>query len=237
MGIQPIRFDTIRKTTVHFLNTFNSITVDKFDEKGNITKTVEVPLKLAGKQKFYYWLYDRAHTNRFPVMAASAKSIKPAVGSRGTNQKLSTKTINQKYEIQLPTPYDMEFELSIVTNFVDEANQILEQILPFFQPFRMITINLPEIEETFDVKVILNDVSEDKDFEMPEDNYRTISWLLSFTAHTKLYKPIYDTKIIEQINLNFKDKREGELLEQSKITDEKIEIINYEKLHGLETEE
>ena len=231
--MKPLRFDTIRKTTVHFMNTFNNITVDKYDDNGNVTKTVDVTLKLAAKQKFYYWLYDRKNAKRYPMMAASAKSVKPVL-SRATNQKLTTTTKNGKFQIQLPTPYDMEFELAIVTNYIDEANQILEQILPYFQPYRMITINLPEIDETFDVKVVLNDVSEDKDFEMPEDDYRSISWVLSFTAHTKIYKPIYDSKLIEKINLNYYDMKKGELLQRSVITENETDIITYEKLHGLE---
>ena len=47
-------FDTLRRSTVQFMNIFNNIQVYKYNDKGEITRTIQVPLKLASKQKFYY---------------------------------------------------------------------------------------------------------------------------------------------------------------------------------------
>ncbi len=232
------RFDTLRKSIVHFLNIFNNVKVNKYNTTtGDIENTITVPLKLASKQKFYYWLYDRKHAKRYPMMAASAKGIKPSLSDRGKNKKFTFLTDDLTKAIRTPTPYNIDFELIIVTNYIDEANQILEQILPYFTPYVMTTIKLPEINEKFDMKVILNDVSEDKDFEMPEDSYRTLSWTLSFTAHTFLFKPITDPKIIETIFLEYRQlgsSSDDIPLERTKITEEETTIYNYELLHGLQ---
>ena len=226
----PFRFNTLRKTTIHFLNTFNGIKVDKYDSEGTITKTVDVPLKLASKQKFYQWLFDRKHEKRFPIMAGSVIGIKPAIGERARNQKLEFTTKDKQYQLQLPAPYTIEFELNIVTKYIDEANQILEQILPWFQPYRYVTVNLPEIDEKFDVKIILDSVSEDKDFEMGKDDYRTLSWTISFTAHTKIFKPIYDAKLIEKIYLDYRNMVTGNILQRSKTTEDAVVMYTYEEL-------
>jgi hypothetical protein len=47
-------FNTIRKTTIRFLDVFNNIKIAKYNEEGIITKYVTVPLIYAPKQKFYH---------------------------------------------------------------------------------------------------------------------------------------------------------------------------------------
>ena len=42
----------------------------------------------------------------------------------------------------MPVPYNVAFELSIMSKLSDDALQILEQIVPYFQPSFNITINL-----------------------------------------------------------------------------------------------
>jgi hypothetical protein len=227
-------FDTLRKSTIHFLNIFNNIHINKYDDEGEVTQVVKVPLKLAGKQKFYYWLYDRKHAKRFPMMAGAFKSLSPTIGDRGLNQKLNFISSTED-KIQTPVPYNINFELIIIHNYISEGNQILEQILPYFSPYAMTTINIPEAGIKFDMKVNLEGVSEDQEFNLPEDDYRTMSWILSFNALTFLFRPLQDVKLVDEIYLNFRNNNEG-LMERHKITDEIIEIQTYEELHGLEND-
>ena len=42
----------------------------------------------------------------------------------------------------MPVPYNMQFELNIMCKLNDDALQIVEQILPFFQPSYNLTVNL-----------------------------------------------------------------------------------------------
>ena len=43
-----------------------------------------------------------------------------------------------------PVPYNMSFDLSVMTLLNDDALQIVEQILPYFQPNFNLTIDLVE---------------------------------------------------------------------------------------------
>ena len=45
-------------------------------------------------------------------------------------------------KVYMPVPYNVSFELSIMSKLSDDALQILEQIVPYFQPSFNITINL-----------------------------------------------------------------------------------------------
>jgi hypothetical protein len=47
--------------------------------------------------------------------------------------------------------------------------------LPFFNPAIFTTINIPEINNSFDVKIVLNSASLDESLEIPETDYRTIN--------------------------------------------------------------
>lgn len=226
------RFDSLRRSIVQFLNIFNDIKVNKYDSEGNITKEIIVPLKLAGKQKFYYWLYNRKNTRRYPMMAGGIRAIVPNISEKGINQKLPFLNEKLSDEIRSPVPYNIDFELTIVANYLDEGHQILEQILPFFGPYCMVTVKIPEIDVKFDMKVLLTDVAQDHEFDLPEDDYRTLSWVMNFTATTYMFKPVEIPKRIESINLDFYGK--DHLKEKTKINEDgDINITNYEEIYGL----
>ena len=54
----------------------------------------------------------------------------------------------------MPVPYNMQFELSIMTLLNDDALQIVEQILPYFQPNYTITVDLVDtIGEKKDIPI------------------------------------------------------------------------------------
>lgn len=200
-------FWIIKKTITQFANVFNNIKIAKYNEDGSIKKTIEVPVKLSSKQKFYYWLYDRKHEKMLPMMAVNFTGLSPALNNRGTDSNYfkvpASKGETSTYK--KPIPWDYTFELYITANYMLDIEQILEQIIPWFTPYIMININIPEINNNLDLKVICNSVSQDKEVEIPEDDYRTINWTLDFTVKGYMLKPVSDSSIIHEINLEFKN--------------------------------
>ena len=60
----------------------------------------------------------------------------------------------------------MSIELSIMSKLNDDALQILEQILPFFQPVYHLPVNfLGNLKEKKDVAVQLDSISMEDDYE------------------------------------------------------------------------
>jgi hypothetical protein len=93
----------------------------------------------------------------------------------------------------MPVPYNVDFELAIMAKNQDDGLQILEQILPFFQPMFNITINLQEaIGESKDFPVTLNSVVYEDDYEGDYTTRRTLIYTLSFSAKTYVYGPVSD---------------------------------------------
>lgn len=206
-------FNIFRKTTIQFLNIFNNIKIAKYDSDGKIQTYHKVPLKYAPKQKFFYWLYQRKHEVRLPIMAGFIIGVSPAINDRGSNKNIVLKTCDGKSIHKNLLPITINYQLSIASLYLSEIDQIIEQILPYFTPYVITKINLPELNNSFDCKVILDSISPEQDVEIPEDNYRTINWNLDFTVHTYIMQPISDNKYIESININLKDFNTGALYE------------------------
>ena len=60
----------------------------------------------------------------------------------GIAQTFLTRNGTNAKKVYMPVPYNVAFELSIMSKLSDDALQILEQIVPYFQPSFNITINL-----------------------------------------------------------------------------------------------
>lgn len=206
-------FNGLRKTTIQFLNIFNYIKIAKYNPDGSIRGYVQVPLKYAPKEKFYYWLFQRKHELKLPMMSAYITSINPAMSERGTNKNIKIVTDDGRIYHKSLVPYTVEYELAISTLFHNELDQIFEQIIPYFTPYVMTRINIPEINNFFDCKVTLTSISPDMNVEIPEEDYRTINWIMSFSVNTFALQPINDSKYIEEIFLQIRDKDTSTLYE------------------------
>lgn len=231
-------FQTIRLTTIQFLNIFNNIKVAKYDSDGIITKYTTVPLKYAGKQKFYQWIYDRKQEKRLPMMAGYITAITPGITDRGTNKEIKIPSCDGSTYYKNLIPYSIDYQLSISSLYQNELDQILEQIIPYFTPYVMTRVSVDELDIYFDCKVNLTNVTPDTNTEIPEDNYRTINWTMDFTVHTFAIQPLTDAKQIENMYLYLKNKNNGGVYETMHISgykDESSNIIsNYELIQGDE---
>jgi hypothetical protein len=106
----------------------------------------------------------------------------------------------------MPVPYNMDFELSIMTKLDDDMLQIVEQILPYFGPSYTISINLLNlIGEKRDVPVTLNSISMSDDYEGDFTTRRALVYTLRFTAKNYLFGPISSASddIIKKVSLGF----------------------------------
>jgi len=118
----------------------------------------------------------------------------------------------------LPVPYTLNFELGILSKDQDTGLQILEQILPFFQPSFNITLKMiPDMDEKRDVSVTLNSVNLEDEWDESFLNRRLVVYTLQFSAKTYLYGPyrkadiIRKAKVIETVGDQEVNRRAAEL--------------------------
>ena len=94
----------------------------------------------------------------------------------------------------MPVPYNIGFELNIFSKLNDDALQIIEQILPFFQPSFNLTVDLvSSIGEKRDIPIVLDSIDFQDDYEGSFQTRRALIYTLRFTAKTYLFGSIADT--------------------------------------------
>ena len=103
----------------------------------------------------------------------------------------------------MPVPYNMDFELVVMAKQSDDALQIVEQILPFFQPDYTITLNdNTSMGTTRDVPIVLSNVAYEDSYDGDFNERRVLTYTLTFTAKFYLYGPVIDQKVIKQVQVD-----------------------------------
>ena len=193
--------EIFRKTIVSFGTMFNNIEIRRQDE------VMKVPLAYGPKQKFLARLDQNPDpTNKRVQITLPRISFEIAGVSYDSSRKVSpTQKIKFKKDVDenknafMPVPYNLEFELAIISKNQDDGLQIIEQILPFFQPHYNLSVKLATtIGETKDVPVVLNSIDYEDDYEGDFATRRAIIYTLRFNCKTYLYGPITDSKVIKK---------------------------------------
>jgi len=111
-----------------------------------------------------------------------------------TTQQLTVKDTTDGKIVKkayMPVPYSMQFELSIMCKLNDDALQIVEQILPYFQPAYNLSVKLVEtIKEKRDIPIILESVTMDDQYEGDFTTRRVLLYTLRFSAKRYLFGPV-----------------------------------------------
>ena len=190
--------EIIRKTIIAFGTLFNDIHI-KHKNDTKVISDMKVPLAYGPTQKFLAKLEQQADLNKpvqitLPRMSFEMTSIDYDPSRKtGVTQTFRAVDGNKMKKVFMPVPYNIGFELSILCKMNDDALQIVEQILPNFQPAFNLTVDLVEsIGEKRDIPIVLNSVSFQDDYEGDFSTRRALIYRLQFTAKTYLFGPIAD---------------------------------------------
>ena len=115
------------------------------------------------------------------------------------NTTASDANVNKRQKFFTPVPYSINFQLNAYAKSQDDALQIVEQILPTFNPQYALTIKpfateFPSYVE--DIPIIIQGVSFSDDFEGAMEQRRTIIYSMDFEMKLSFHGPIADTNVI-----------------------------------------
>ncbi len=206
----------IRNTVIAFGTIFNNINIRRLDSSGNPLQSVRVPLSYAPKEKFIARLdqnSDLKGSNSSVAITLPRMSFDVVGYSYDPSRKLNknqkigatkntsgdTKTLNTQY---MPVPYDVSFELNVFTATSDDGLQIIEQILPYFQPDYTVTmiIDRDYMDTKRDIPIILESVDYEDSYTGSLTEKRRIIYTLKFTAKVYLYGPISSNAVIKTVS-------------------------------------
>ena len=204
--------EIMRKTVIAFGTVFNDINVRHQDKTGKDISTVRVPIAYGPRQKFLARLQQQPDLNKavqitLPRMSFEMTSIDydPSRKS-GVTQTFKAQENKKFKKVFMPVPYNLGFELNVLTKTQDDSLQIVEQILPFFQPGFTLTIDLVKsIGEKRDIPLILQNISFTDDYEGNYETRRALIYTFTFTAKTYMFGPIADSTdgLIRKVQLDY----------------------------------
>jgi hypothetical protein len=190
----------IKKCVAVFGTLFNNITIGRVAEDEKISNVERVPIAYGPKQKFL----DRI--TQQPDLATDKVAIKvPRMSFEITSiqydSEVKMNRLNQN-RAQIPgdtlkysttwqaVPYMIGMQLNIYGRNQDDVLQVLEQILPEFQPEYTITVkDLEAVGVNVNVPIILNSVNLSDDYDGSFETRRTIVYSLEFTMRVRFSAP------------------------------------------------
>jgi hypothetical protein len=207
----------VRTAVSVFGSLFNDVYVLRQNSSGETISQIKVPLSYAPKRSFIERLEEMRNgedTERrvaiklprmsFEITSMAYDPLRQLPKTNSFSTSISGET-NRKNLFYASVPYDIGFDLNVYAKSQDDALQIVEQVLPFFNPQYTITvkpfhIDHPEIKE--DVPIILNSVTMSDNFEGAIGERRTIIYTLSFTMKVAFYGPLNNGTIIREVHQN-----------------------------------
>ena len=209
---QQFYHETIRKIVISFGTMFNDIQLIRKDNSGTIIQTMKVPLAYGPREKFLVRLREDADLSKqvaitLPRIGFEIKNLaydsarKMSRVQRFKKVKgANTKQLDTQY---MPVPYNLEFELYIMAKQSDDALQIVEQILPYFQPDYALTINdMADMGITRDIPIVLNSIGYEDSYDGDFTTRRALIYTLSFTTKFYLYGPVTSAKVIKTVQVD-----------------------------------
>ena len=201
--------ETIRNTIIAFGSLFNDIQIERRNAADVAVQTLKVPLAYGPKQKFLIRLegdpnLDTKVAITLPRIGFEINGLDYAP-ERKLNRIMKKRKVQNTEDDKLksmmtqysPVPYNIGFEMFVMARNSDDGIQIVEQILPFFQPEYTVSIReVPEMDTIRDVPIILNSISYEDTYEGDFTTRRAIIYTFNFTAKTYVYGPVETSKPI-----------------------------------------
>ena len=218
---------TLRKMITVFGALFNNISVVRKDgggNNGNVTNITRVPIAYGPKQKFL------ARIDEQPDLEAPRVAIKlPRMSFEiiGLTYDAADK-LNRNNTISVPVgttsptsnvvktfaPYKLAIQLSVMAKNQDDALQVVEQILPYFQP--EYTVSIKDVEGlniVNDVPIIITGIRMNEDYEGDFIKRRAIIYDIDFELKVRFYGPVVARKTIATVITNIKNEDTSQLIE------------------------
>jgi|10_taG_2_1085330.scaffolds.fasta_scaffold03524_5 hypothetical protein len=213
---RPFYNESIRKLVVAFGSLFNDIRLEHTNS-GGTKQFIRVPLSYGPKEKFLRRIEESSSISdttkvmiTLPRMGFEITTIaydparkRNTMNRRRTN--LSGATGGAMSYNYAEVPYNFDFSLYGFVRNMNDALQIIEQVLPYFTPEFTVTMNFNDINKKVDIPIILNSVNIEEDYEGEFDIRRNITTQLDFTVKSYVYGPIRKGGVILKTETTFFD--------------------------------
>ena len=220
---------SFRKLIIAFGQVFNNIVIQRTNSTGGVTARIKVPLAYAPKEKFMVRLDQQANLNSrefatsLPRMGFEITGLNYDPSRKLTRvQKYSQvktgedgKKLNFNYT---PVPYNINLQLYLFTATAEDGLQIVEQILPYFQPDYTVTVNMvPGLNIKRDIPIVLGNINYEDSYDGDFTSRRAVIYTINFTAKTYLFGPMSNQGVVKTVQADLGTDTESPLVREERI--------------------
>lgn len=210
---------------------------------GKVTQDIHVPIAYGPRDSWFMAL----ETN--PARQKETKVTLPRMSyeltglsydsqrklTRSSTIKCTDTTTGETAYVATPAPWNYEFSLYVTANNSEDIYQIVEQILPLFNPDWTIHLRqIPKLGIITDVPFSLTSVSMEDNFDQGYEQ-RLVTWTLTFIAKANLYGEVRENAGIMDVEMNMDEggatetytlkSENGELVEEWNLKTGDIKLI------------
>jgi len=194
-----------RKVVTSLMDWLTSrIFVEKYDNVGVPNKYINVPINYATQESFWNIVKQATfinpnspETNKVYINNILPRMAINIVGMSFSTERAMNKTqkISGNYDAStktvgnIPTgvPWNLDIELSIMSKTIDDNFQIIEQILPYFNPTLALNLNVIDGFEPESIKFSISSVTPDTNEEFGFDDDRVFISIITIQAKLNYY--------------------------------------------------
>lgn len=206
---------SLRKVVVGFGSLFNDIYVEHTNpDDTNNPFRIRVPITYAPQEKFIRRYLETSSINdgtrienQLPRLSYMMSSITPDP-SRRRNKSNTTKNNNCTGTANTLTeevPVNIAFSLFVYTRHLDDTLQIVEQVIPYFNPDHIITLNLNAAQTDVRIPITMTSNSITERYDGDFGNRRINISSFNFIAKSYIFGKVRERTSIDTVDLNFDD--------------------------------
>lgn len=195
---------TTRRYIALFGSMFKELTLARKDAEGNEVQRVLVPINYGPYQKWLIKVTQDKDLNYKPAVVLPRMAFEISGISYDGPRKLGSlkkMDLADNKTVYTGVPYNIDFTLTIMTKYAEDATQIVEQIIPFFKPEKTYSVKLLEGLDYIDIPITLTSVTSDDAYEADFETRRAILWTLTFTMKAWYFAPVREPKRIKFIDV------------------------------------
>ena len=230
-------FNSTFRTYINGFGTlFNDIVIGQYDSNKNIKKKIKVPLVYSSKEQWYsksQLAGDKEAAAILPIITYIQTGISRKDDRRKAQKAEKVMLENGNFAVEAPQDWEMTIKMSIIAGSQIDIDQIIEQIMHYFDPSFTVKFILCKdtINYIHECPITLNSISEVDNNWMGDSTRRRINYELMFRFIIKHFGPIYVIPGTDVSNLNF------DLIEQPKSLGTPIHKVMVDIHHGGESGE
>lgn len=190
-----------------FASIFDEMETWVYNEEGKAIRSKRIPVYLTPKEKVAALIQRQGTQDVFPG-GSSIDNYLPSITISWRGIQLDSERLRGQREkrklyvryqdgeeepeihMDLQTvPYLLQLEVTVWAKYMDDAAQILENILPFFHPEAYVSIFEKSVGTERKCKVSLDSITPNFVYEMGQNERRVIQFNLAFQMECNMYKP------------------------------------------------